>query len=51
MTFYVFLSCCTRFLEHWICIATAGVKWGTPESRLRQTLRHSYSPLLQLITY
>jgi len=18
MTFYVFLSCCTRFLEHWI---------------------------------
>jgi len=24
MTFYVFLSCCTRFLEHWSAITVFG---------------------------
>jgi len=29
MTFYVFLSCCTRFLEHWLTLETSKFVHGS----------------------
>jgi len=38
MTFYVFLSCCTRFLEHWTQVNGDVWKWWTGTRFILQIL-------------